>query len=96
MAAFYVEHEYWFAAFQLVMAMLGMGATLTARDYRDVVSEPGPVNLGVVVQLVLVPLATFAFLRVLDVNGGVAIGIAPIAAIPGGTTSNIFTFFCTR
>ena len=39
MGAFYVEHEYWFAAFQLVMAMVGMGATLTARDFRDLVRE---------------------------------------------------------
>lgn len=93
MGAFYVEHEYWFAAFQLVLAMLGMGATLTARDFRDVVREPGPVTLGLVVQLVLVPLVAFAFLRVLGVSGGVAIGIALIASIPGGTTSNIFTFF---
>jgi BASS family bile acid:Na+ symporter len=93
MGAFYIEHEYWFAAFQLVTAMLGMGATLTARDFRDVVREPGAVTLGMVVQLVLVPLATFGFLRVLGVHDGVAVGIALIAAIPGGTTSNIFTYF---
>ncbi len=93
MGAFYVEYEYWFAVFQLVMAMLGMGATLTGRDFRDVVREPRAVTIGMVVQLLLVPLAAFAFLRVLGVNGGVAIGIALIAAIPGGTTSNIFTFF---
>jgi bile acid:Na+ symporter, BASS family len=93
MGAFYVEYEYWFAAFQLVMAMLGMGATLTGRDFRDVVREPRAVTIGLVVQLILVPLAAFAFLWVLGVSGGVAIGIALIAAIPGGTTSNIFTFF---
>ncbi|MCP5148901.1 MAG: bile acid:sodium symporter family protein [Pseudomonadales bacterium] len=93
MGVFYVEHEYWFAAFQLVTAMLGMGATLTARDFRDVVREPGAVTLGMVVQLVLVPLATFGFLHGLGVQDGVAVGIALIAAIPGGTTSNIFTFF---
>ena len=33
---FYLQHEYWFAVFQLVTAMLGMGATLTGRDF------PGP------------------------------------------------------
>ena len=93
MGAFYVEYEYWFAAFQLVMAMLGMGATLTARDFRDVVREPKPVTLGLIVQLVLVPAAAFIFLRALGVHGGVAVGIALIASIPGGTTSNIFTFF---
>ncbi len=61
----YVEHEYWFAAFQLVMAMLGMGATLTARDFRDLMREPAAVTLGMVLQLMLVPLATFGFLRLL-------------------------------
>jgi len=93
MGAFYVEHEYWFAVFQLVMAMFGMGATLTARDFRDLVREPAAVTLGMVVQLILVPLATFGFLRVLGVHGGVAVGIALLASIPGGTTSNIFTYF---
>jgi len=93
MGAFYVEYEYWFAVFQLVMAMFGMGATLTARDFRDVVREPRAVSLGLVVQIVLVPLAAFVFLRALGVQGGVAIGLALIASIPGGTTSNIFTFF---
>lgn len=93
MGALYVEHEYWFAAFQLVMAMLGMGATLTARDFRDLVREPAAVTLGMVVQLMLVPLATFGFLRLLGVHGGVAVGIALLASIPGGTTSNIFTYF---
>lgn len=92
MGAFYVEHEYWFAAFQLVTAMLGMGATLTARDFRDVVREPRAVTLGMVVQLIMVPLATFWFLRVLGVHDGVAVGVALIASIPGGTTSNIFTY----
>jgi BASS family bile acid:Na+ symporter len=93
MGGFYVEYEYWFAAFQLVMAMLGMGATLTARDFRDVVREPRAVSLGLIVQLVLVPLAALLFLRALGIQDGVAIGIALIAAIPGGTTSNIFTYF---
>jgi BASS family bile acid:Na+ symporter len=86
MAAFYIQYEYWFAAFQLVMAMLGMGATLTTRDFGDVVRKPKPVTLGLIVQVVLVPLAAFLFLRGLNVDGGVAIGIALIAAIPGGTT----------
>ena len=93
MGAIYVQYEYWFAAFQLVMAMLGMGATLTVRDFSDVLREPKSVTLGLVVQIVLVPLVAFCFLRALGVDGGVAVGIALIASIPGGTTSNIFTFF---
>ena len=93
MGEFYVQHEYWFASFQLVMAMLGMGATLTLRDFGDIISEPRTVTLGLCVQVLLVPLVAFIFLRSLGLNGGLAIGIALLAAIPGGTTSNIFTFF---
>ncbi len=93
MGDFYVQYEYWFATFQLVMAMLGMGATLTVRDFGDILREPRSVTLGLCVQLLVVPVVAFIFLRGFGVGGGVAIGIALLAAIPGGTTSNIFTFF---
>jgi len=92
----YIQYEYWFAAFQLIFAMFGMGATLTLRDFKDVLREPRAVTFGSGVQLLLVPAVAFAFILLAglnaDLNPGVAIGIALIAAIPGGTTSNIFTY----
>ncbi len=93
MGEFYLANEYWFAVFQLVTAMLGMGATLTPRDFREVLVEPKAVASGSVIQLILVPLVALAFISAFGIAGGVAVGIALIAAIPGGTTSNIFTFF---
>ncbi len=93
MGIFYIEHEYWFAVFQLVLAMLGMGATLTPKDFREVLLEPKAVTSGSLIQLLVVPLVAYAFIWVFGIAGGVAVGIALIAAIPGGTTSNIFTHF---
>lgn len=93
MGTFYLEHEYWFAVFQLVTAMLGMGATLTLRDFREVLLEPKAVTTGNAIQLLLVPLVAFVFILAFGITGGVAVGIALIAAIPGGTSSNIFTHF---
>ncbi|WOJ95322.1 bile acid:sodium symporter [Congregibacter brevis] len=93
MGEIYIEYEYWIAVFQLVMAMLGMGATLTLAHFRDVLLEPRAVTVGIVIQVVLVPLIAFLCIWSLGVVGGVAVGIALIAAIPGGTTSNIFTHF---
>ena len=93
MGEFYLANEYWFAVFQLVTAMLGMGATLTPRDFREVLIEPRAVSSGTAIQLLLVPLVALAFIAAFGIAGGVAVGIALIAAIPGGTTSNIFTFF---
>ena len=92
MAELYIAYEYWFAAFQLVFAMLGMGATLTVSDFTDVLRTPKAVTIGTLMQIMAVPLLAYLFISVAGVVGGVAVGIALIAAIPGGTTSNIFTF----
>ncbi|MBT4519835.1 MAG: bile acid:sodium symporter family protein [Halieaceae bacterium] len=91
MGEIYIKYEYWIAAFQLVFAMFGMGATLTIADFKDVIREPRAVSFGIAIQLILVPLIALFFIRFSNVSAGVAIGIAVIAAIPGGTTSNIFT-----
>ena len=92
MGDFYIQYEYWFAAVQLVLAMFGMGATLTADDFRDVLREPKAVTFGTAIQLLMVPLIAWAFISLSGVAGGLAAGIALVAAIPGGTTSNIFTY----
>lgn len=92
MGELYVRYEYWFAAVQLILAMFGMGATLTVDDFKDVLREPKAVATGTGLQLLLVPLIAFVFISVTGVPAGVAAGIALIAAIPGGTTSNIFTY----
>jgi BASS family bile acid:Na+ symporter len=93
MGTFYITHEYWFAVFQLVTAMLGMGATLTPKDFREVLLEPKAVTTGSAIQLLMVPLVAYVFILAFGITGGVAVGIALIAAIPGGTSSNIFTHF---
>jgi len=93
MGEIYVAYEYWFAAFQLVFAMLGMGATLTVSDFKDILKEPKAVTIGTLIQLVLVPLIAFVFINAFGIIGGVAVGLALVASIPGGTTSNIFTYF---
>lgn len=93
MGELYLEYEYWVAVFQLVTAMLGMGATLTLGDFREVLTEPKAVSVGTIIQLVLVPFVAAVFIAAFGLTGGIAVGLALIAAIPGGTTSNIFTFF---
>jgi len=88
----YIQYEYWFAAVQLALAMLGMGATLRVKDFAAVAKNPRGIGVGIAVQLVGVPLLAAAFLWGLELDTGVAIGLALCAAIPGGTMSNVFTF----
>ena len=90
--ALYVEYEYTITFVQLAMAMFAMGATLHIRDFRAVVVLPRSFLTGLGTQMVLVPILAFALLSVLDLDPGVAIGLAIIAAVPGGTVSNVFTY----
>jgi BASS family bile acid:Na+ symporter len=92
MFSFYLANEYWFAAAQLSLAMLGMGATLTLKDFQGIVKTPRAFTVGMALQLLLVPLVAFLFIFLSGAMVGVLIGLALLAAIPGGTVSNIFTY----
>ncbi len=92
MIDWYVEHEYWVAAVQLVLAMLGMGAGLQIADFMKVAMQPKAATVGLFMQLIVVPFIALGFIVLTSLPPGMIIGIAIVAAIPGGTVSNIFTF----
>jgi BASS family bile acid:Na+ symporter len=87
----YLSYEYYFAAAQLMLAMLGMGATLRVADFAEVFHEGRALLLGLTTQLVVVPLIAYLVAVVLPVDAGIAVGLALVAAVPGGTMSNIVT-----
>lgn len=87
-----LRYEYWFAATQLTCAMLGMGATLRLHDFVGVFRRPRALVIGLAVQIAGVPLVTAALLVVLDPMPGIAVGLALVAAVPGGAMSNLFAF----
>ena len=76
----------------LFIIMLGMGLTLAPRDFRNVLVYPRATIMGAVAQILLLPVMAFAIAAVLGLPGPIAVGLVIIAACPGGTTSNLFTF----
>jgi len=91
MIDWYLKYEYWVAAVQLILAMLGMGAGLKLADFYKVVLLPKAVTVGLLMQLIVVPIIALGFILLTALPAGMIIGIAIIAAIPGGTVSNVFT-----
>lgn len=89
----YLRHEWWFAATQLALAMLGMGATLSVADFVGVFRQPRAFVVGAVVQVVAVPLLALALTAVLSPPPGIAFGLLLVAAMPGGAMSNVVTYF---
>ena len=78
-------------AVSLIIIMLGMGLSLVKEDFLRIFKEPKAIIVGLINQLILLPIIAFALISVFDVNKDIAIGIMILAACPGGATSNLIT-----
>jgi BASS family bile acid:Na+ symporter len=76
----------------IFVIMLGMGASLTPRDFWLALKRPYGLMIGVVSQYGFMPLIGF-LLAITILPEPIAIGLLIMACMPGGTTSNIFTYF---
>ncbi|WP_349342529.1 bile acid:sodium symporter family protein [Marinobacter sp. MMG032] len=74
----------------LFIIMIGIGMTLTIRDFRQVAVYPKGMIVGTVTQILVMPLIAFLLATLLAVPPAIAVGLVIIAACPGGTTSNLF------
>ncbi|NCN27269.1 transporter [bacterium] len=77
----------------LFLLMLGMGATLTLSDFRSVLKHPKAFLIGLGSQFVWMPAVAFTLCYFLDLSPAVAIGLIMLGCTPGGTTSNLFSYF---
>jgi len=78
----------WIPTATLFAMMLALGMTLRPVDFRRIATAPTAVLLGMLGQLVLLPVAAFAIARWLELSPTLAIGLVLIAACPGGVVSN--------
>ncbi len=81
------------APISLALIMLALGMGLTVQDFTRVIKQPGDFIVGLICQLVFLPIIAFALVFILDVPMELAVGLMIIAAAPGGVTSNILTKF---
>ena len=77
----------------MMVIMLGMGASLTWRDFLIAFRKPKGVLVGLVCQYGIMPLLGFGLAQVLGLPPAVAVGLVLMGCMPGGTTSNIFAYF---
>ena len=73
----------------LMLIMLGMGLSLTVEDFRRIVRQPKAVGIGLLNQLIFLPLIGLVLAKSLGLSSTIAIGLMILAACPGGATSNL-------
>jgi bile acid transporter len=77
----------------LFFIMFGMGASLTPRDFLSALRRPWGLAIGWVTQFGIMPLIAFTMILVLRLPPEAAVGALLMGSVPGGTTSNVFTYF---
>ena len=81
------------APIALALIMLGLGLGLTTKDFLRVINNPKDFTVGIVCQLILLPIVAYALVLILRLPVEIAVGLMIIAAAPGGVTSNVLTKF---
>jgi bile acid:Na+ symporter, BASS family len=81
----------WIPTATLFVMMLSLGMTLRPEDFRRLLATPSAVAVGVIGQIVLLPLVAFGLARALDLSPTMSIGLVLISACPGGVISNTLT-----
>lgn len=82
----------YFLPFTLAIITLGMGLSLTDRDFKNIFVQPKAVIIGLCCQMVLLPLIAWLIARSIDIDPLYKVGLMIIAACPGGATSNLVTY----
>jgi bile acid:Na+ symporter, BASS family len=76
----------------LAIIMLGMGLSLVPADFRRVFLYPKAASVGILNQIIILPLVGFLLLWVIGLDTPeLAVGIVVLAACPGGPTSNLIS-----
>jgi bile acid transporter len=86
-------HDQVLLALMIFVIMLGMGASLTIDDFKAVGRRPKGVLIGFISQFGLMPFIAFSLATLLGFPPAFAIALILIGCLPGGTTSNMFTYF---
>ena len=80
-----------FLPLSLAFIMFSLGVSLTVADFQRVATAPRAFLLGVVNQMVLLPLVAYAIAQGSGLPGELAVGLMILAFSPGGVTSNIIS-----
>ena len=81
------------APIALALIMLTLGLGLTGQDFLRVIKQPKDFIIGLICQLILLPIIAFILIKIFNTPIELALGVMISAAAPGGVTSNVLTKF---
>jgi len=82
----------YFLPVTLAIITMGMGLSLTEKDFRNIFLQPKAVIVGLCCQMILLPVIAWLIVRSINIDPVFKVGLMIIAACPGGATSNLITY----
>ena len=76
----------------LAIIMVGLGLELTLKDFTRVSKHPKAVLIALFCQLVILVSIAFVICKVLALPPLLSVGLMLLAASPGGSTANLFSY----
>ena len=80
-----------FLPLSLIFIMFTLGIGLTLKDFTNLLHHPKAFLVGIVNQMLILPLVAFSVILLIGITKELAVGIMILASCPGGVTSNIIT-----
>jgi BASS family bile acid:Na+ symporter len=75
----------------LGIIMLGLGLGLTLADFKRILVVPKAIAVGLVCQMLILPLVCFGLVKAFDLPAELGVGLMLLAASPGGATANLYS-----
>lgn len=75
----------------IFLIMMGMGLSLVPNDFKRILKYPKAVSVGLLNQLILLPIIGFTLANIMPLEPEYAVGVMLLVLCPGGTTSNMFS-----
>lgn len=80
-----------FLPLALGIIMLGLGLSLTLDDFKRVVHYPKAVIVGLMCQMIILPVLCWVLAVSFNLSAELAVGLMLLAASPGGPTANLYS-----
>ena len=81
-----------FLPITLAIITLGIGLSISVQDIRNILVQPKNISVGLLSQLVLLPIIAFTIAWVTGLEAELAVGLVLISVCPGGATSNLINY----
>ena len=75
----------------LIFIMFSLGLGLTINDFTKIINNPKVFLVGIINQMIALPLIAFCVIMMFNISGELAVGMMILSCCPGGVTSNIIT-----